>query len=67
MLPLTFADPKDYDKILPTDRISILGLKAFSPGVPLTLKGKRTDGSTYEFKVGAPHAQGKAPRIYWIH
>jgi aconitate hydratase len=51
MLPLTFADPKDYDKIAPTDRISILGLKTFAPGKPLTLRGKRADGSTYEFPV----------------
>jgi aconitate hydratase len=32
MLPLTFADPKDYDKIQPTDRISLLGLKDLAPG-----------------------------------
>jgi aconitate hydratase len=32
MLPLTFADPKDYDKIQPTDRISLLDLKSLAPG-----------------------------------
>lgn len=32
MLPLTFSDPSDYDKIKPTDRISLLGLKEFAPG-----------------------------------
>ena len=32
MLPLTFANPADYDKIQPTDAISILGLKDFAPG-----------------------------------
>ena len=32
MLPLTFNDPSDYDKIKPTDRISLLGLKEFAPG-----------------------------------
>ncbi len=105
MLPLTFANPADYDKIAPTDRcvpkgvgelalrqpfspwhgaalrgdqgdlgsrqsvcarvprgvcvvgvacvrrLSIVGLKTFSPGVPLKLVGKRVDGSTYEFPV----------------
>jgi aconitate hydratase len=32
MLPLTFANPADYDKILPTSKISLLGLKDFAPG-----------------------------------
>ena len=32
MLPLTFDDPADYDKIKSTDRISILGLGTFAPG-----------------------------------
>ena len=32
MLPLTFADPADYDKIKPTDFISIHGLKDLAPG-----------------------------------
>ena len=32
MLPLTFNDPGDYDKIKPTDRISLLGVKDFAPG-----------------------------------
>ena len=51
LLPLTFADTADYDKIAPTDEISILGLATFAPGKPLTLKGTRADGSTYEFRV----------------
>merc|ERR1719206_902893 len=29
LLPLTFADPADYDKIQPADRISIVGLNDF--------------------------------------
>ena len=32
MLPLTFADPADYDKIRPDDRLSLLDLKKFAPG-----------------------------------
>ena len=32
MLPLTFVNPADYDKIQPTDRISLLGLKNLQPG-----------------------------------
>ena len=32
MLPLTFADPADYDKIQPSDRISVKGLADLAPG-----------------------------------
>ena len=32
MLPLTFADPADYDKVQPSDRVSLLGLADLSPG-----------------------------------
>eukprot|EP00064_Thunnus_orientalis_P002783 superscaffoldBa00000213_g2791 len=45
LLPLTFADPSDYDKILPDDKISITGLKSFVPGKPLTAVIKHGDGS----------------------
>lgn len=37
MLPLTFDDPSDYDKITGNDSISILGLTTFTEGTPLTL------------------------------
>jgi aconitase A len=32
MLPLTFQNPADYDKIRPDDKISIKGLATFTPG-----------------------------------
>lgn len=51
MLPLTFADPADYDKVGPFDKLSIKGLKAFTPGKQLTVEGTRPDGSKYEFPV----------------
>ena len=51
MLPLTFADPADYDKVGAADRLSIKGLAGLAPGVPLTVEGKKPDGSTYTFKV----------------
>jgi aconitate hydratase len=38
MLPLTFADPADYDRISPDDRVSIVGLDTLTPGKPLTVK-----------------------------
>ncbi|KDQ11211.1 hypothetical protein BOTBODRAFT_35511 [Botryobasidium botryosum FD-172 SS1] len=45
MLALTFADPADYDKIQPTDRVDIHGLESFAPGKNLTLIAKHEDGS----------------------
>lgn len=32
LLPLTFSNPADYDKIQPNDKISLLGLKDLTPG-----------------------------------
>jgi len=45
MLPLTFADKADYDKIRPDDKISITGLTTFAPGTPLTAVLTHADGS----------------------
>jgi len=32
MLPLTFTDPGDYDKVQPYDRVSLRGLTEIAPG-----------------------------------
>lgn len=32
LLPLTFADPADYNKIHPVDKLTIQGLRDFAPG-----------------------------------
>uniref|UniRef100_A0A670K5L4 Aconitate hydratase, mitochondrial n=1 Tax=Podarcis muralis TaxID=64176 RepID=A0A670K5L4_PODMU len=45
LLPLTFADPADYDKIHPVDKLSIVGLKDFAPGKPLKCIIKHPNGS----------------------
>lgn len=44
LLPLTFANPSDYDKIQPTDKISLLGLKNLTPGKPVQCEIKHKDG-----------------------
>jgi aconitate hydratase len=44
ILPLTFADPKDYDKIEQTDRISVTGLQALAPGKPVSVAIHKADG-----------------------
>lgn len=51
MLPLTFEDPADYDRIKPDDKLSILGLNDIAPGVPLTCRIKHADGSTEQFNL----------------
>ncbi|XP_069764848.1 aconitate hydratase, mitochondrial isoform X1 [Narcine bancroftii] len=45
LLPLTFTDPNDYDKVQPDDKVSIVGLNEFAPGKPLTCILKHKDGS----------------------
>uniref|UniRef100_A0A336K422 Aconitate hydratase, mitochondrial n=1 Tax=Culicoides sonorensis TaxID=179676 RepID=A0A336K422_CULSO len=51
VLPLTFANPSDYDKVQPTDKISILGLDKFAPGKPLDCEIKHADGSVDKIKL----------------
>eukprot|EP00192_Tetraselmis_astigmatica_P007544 CAMPEP_0117661784 /NCGR_PEP_ID=MMETSP0804-20121206/7718_1 /TAXON_ID=1074897 /ORGANISM="Tetraselmis astigmatica, Strain CCMP880" /LENGTH=789 /DNA_ID=CAMNT_0005468667 /DNA_START=207 /DNA_END=2576 /DNA_ORIENTATION=+ len=51
MLPLTFANPADYDLVMPDDKISIKGLESFTPGVPLTVEATRANGEKYSFEV----------------
>jgi aconitate hydratase len=51
MLPLTFANPADYDKVREDDRVSIIGLKEFAPGKQVTLLLKHSDGTTDECKL----------------
>lgn len=46
MLALTFANPDDYEKVLPTDKVTIKGLESFAPGKNLTMVLKHQDGKT---------------------
>src|SRR5579859_351264 len=48
MLPLTFANPADYDKINPDDKVDIVGLSEFKEGVPLMLRVHPKNGETWE-------------------
>ena len=45
ILALTFADPKDYEKIEQQDRISVMGLSALAPGKPVQVTIHKTDGT----------------------
>ncbi|MCX6152205.1 MAG: aconitate hydratase [Ignavibacteriales bacterium] len=48
MLPLTFSNPSDYEKIKEDDLLSIIGLAEFKPEKQLKLVIKHTDGSKEE-------------------
>ena len=48
MLPLTFVNPEDYDKINPDDKVDIIGLTGFKEGVPLTLRVHPKKGQAWE-------------------
>jgi aconitate hydratase len=45
ILALTFADPKDYEKIEQQDRISVTGLSALASGKPVQVTIHKTDGT----------------------
>jgi aconitate hydratase len=44
ILALTFADPKDYEKIEQQDRISVAGLASLAPGKPVQVTIHKPDG-----------------------
>ncbi|KZO91775.1 aconitate hydratase [Calocera viscosa TUFC12733] len=63
MLALTFADPADYDKITPDDRITLKGLESFAPGKNLTAVVKHPDGKTEEISLAHSFNEGQ---IAWF-
>lgn len=50
MLPLTFANPADYDKVQPHSKISLLGLEKLAPGKQVDCEIK-TDGKVSKIKL----------------
>ncbi len=63
MLALTFADKADYDKIREDDRISVTGLKDFTPTSQFTITLKHADGTEESFK--ADHTYNET-QINWF-
>ncbi len=49
VLPLTFADPADYDRILADDVVDIIGLTDLAPGSTVEIVLEHGDGSTNAF------------------
>jgi aconitate hydratase len=63
ILPLTFANPVDYEKVREGDRISVLGLAGLAPGAPLTAVLRHRDGS--EDRIEVRHTLN-AEQIIWF-
>jgi aconitate hydratase len=54
ILPLTFADPQDYDQIEQEDRISVKGLSGLAPGKPIQVILHKQSGQ--EVVIQANHS-----------
>ncbi len=49
VVPLTFADPVDYDKVRENDRVAVRGLTTLAPGSTVTIELTHDDGSVESF------------------
>jgi aconitate hydratase len=63
ILPLTFANPKDYDQIEQEDRISVKGLSGLAPGKPIQVILHKKSGQ--EVVIQANHSMTE-PQITWF-
>ncbi len=63
VLPLTFANADDYEKVQKDDRISIVGLKDLAPGKEVELALHHADGKTE--KITAKHSM-TTEQIEWF-
>ena len=63
VLPFTFEDSDDYDRIKVDDRVSIVGLDRLAPGQPVQCVLKHADGS--EDTVNLRHSLNE-PQIEWF-
>jgi len=63
MLPLTFQNAADYDKVGPKDEVEIRGLDSFQPGKPLKLIVHKEGGQKVELTVNHTFNEGQ---IEWF-
>jgi aconitate hydratase len=63
MLPLTFANPSDYDRIQEDDRIAVPGLSGLTPGVPLTVEVTSGSGEVWSFTANHTYSD---EQIEWF-
>jgi len=63
LLPLTFAEPADYDRVREGDRVSLVGLSTLAPGKPVAVVLHHADGSRDE--ISCRHTLN-ADQIGWF-
>ena len=63
LLPLTFSDPADYDRIREDDRVSLTGLDELAPGVPVACTVQHSDGTSETLQLD--HSFGES-QIAWF-
>ncbi len=61
VLPLTFTDPADYDRIGERDRISIMGLSELKPGRNLKAMIRHEDGTSTDIELAHSFAEDQIP------
>ena len=62
-VPMTFANPSDYDQIEQEDRFSVHGLNNLAPGKPIDITIHKKDGK--EVKIQAKHSMTEQ-QIKWF-
>lgn len=63
VLPLTFANPDDYERFLVDDEVDIIGLADLAPGRPVPVVLRHADG--HSFEIEATHTMSEE-HIAWF-
>ncbi|KAH8928838.1 mitochondrial aconitate hydratase [Atractiella rhizophila] len=63
MLPLNFANPADYDKVQPDDKVSLLGITELAPASKVTMRLEHPDGSKEDVELTHTFNEGQ---IEWF-
>ena len=63
LLPLTFAEREDYDRIREDDRISLVGLNDLAPGRPVECRIAHSDGTSETLHLN--HSIGES-QVEWF-
>lgn len=58
MLPLTFSNPEDYDKVKPDDKVDLL-VADLQPGKPVTMKVHPKDGKEFDIELSHTFNEGQ--------
>jgi aconitate hydratase len=64
LLALTFSDPADYERVRAGDRVSLIGLAAMTPGVPVECRLHHADGVVE--RIALEHTC-TAGQLRWFH